>query len=130
MTATKIDETEIARLFHLYADEGGETHVVPMALGPVLGDVPVKRVEILHYNRRQDDWHVAPTRRFALNIVGELDVKTSDGTTQRLGPRDLIFIEDTAGKGHVTLPLTPITVIFIHVEDGFDVLSWAGNTGT
>ena len=48
----------------------------------------------------------------------------------RLGPHDLIFIEDTAGKGHVTLPLTPITVIFIHVEDGFDVLSWAGNTGT
>jgi hypothetical protein len=129
VTAKTIGGTEVARLLHLYADETGESHLEELTLGPKLGDVPAKRVEILRYDRNLADWHVAPTRRFALNIVGELDVKTSDGKTHRLGPRDLIFIEDTTGKGHVTLPATPITVIFIHVEDGFDVLSWAQRTG-
>jgi hypothetical protein len=129
LTTTAINGTQVARLLHVYADEAGETHLEEIAMGPKLGEVPVKRVEILNYGRRTADWHVAPTRRFALNVVGELDVKTSDGKTHRLGPSDLVFIEDTTGKGHLTLPLTPITVIFIHVEDGFDVRSWAQSTG-
>jgi hypothetical protein len=129
VTATAIDRSDVVRLVRVYADEAGESHLEEIEMGANLGEVPVRRVEILNYGRRAADWHTAPTRRFALNIVGELEVKTSDGGTHRLGPNDLVFLEDTTGKGHVTLPLTPITVIFIHVEDGFDVLSWAQNTG-
>jgi hypothetical protein len=36
-----------------------------------------------------------------------------------------VFLEDTTGKGHVTRPLGPITNVFIHVPDDFDIVAWA-----
>jgi hypothetical protein len=31
-----------------------------------------------------------------------MEMETTDGTVKRLGPGDLVLLEDTSGKGHVT----------------------------
>ena len=46
--------------------------------------------------------HPAPTRQFLALMSGEVEVETTDGTIQRFGPGDLVLLEDTSGKGHVT----------------------------
>ena len=58
-------------------------------------------------------------------MTGTLEVEISDGSRQRIGRGDLVFLEDTTGKGHVTRVLTPVTNLLIHVPQDWDMLSWA-----
>ena len=46
--------------------------------------------------------HPAPTRQFLALMSGRVEVETTDGTVRQLGPGDLVLLEDTSGKGHVT----------------------------
>lgn len=48
------------------------------------------------------DWHPCPTRQFLALMSGEVEMETTDGTVRQLGPGDLVLLEDTSGKGHVT----------------------------
>ena len=48
------------------------------------------------------DWHPCPTRQFLALMSGAVEMETTDGTVRRLGPGDLVLLEDTTGKGHVT----------------------------
>jgi len=48
------------------------------------------------------DWHPCPTRQFLALMSGIVEMETTDGTVRRLGPGDLVLLEDTTGKGHVT----------------------------
>ncbi len=46
------------------------------------------------------DWHPAPAKQFMILLTGEWEIETSDGNVLRLGPGDVILVEDTFGKGH------------------------------
>jgi hypothetical protein len=46
--------------------------------------------------------HPAPTRQFLALMTGAVEMETTDGTVVKFGPGDLILLEDTSGKGHVT----------------------------
>jgi quercetin dioxygenase-like cupin family protein len=46
--------------------------------------------------------HPAPARQFLALMSGVVDMETTDGTVREFGPGDLILLEDTSGKGHVT----------------------------
>lgn len=48
------------------------------------------------------DWHPCPARQFLALMSGSVEMETTDGTIRRLGPGDLVLLEDTTGKGHVT----------------------------
>ncbi len=48
------------------------------------------------------DWHPAPARQFLALLSGAVEVETTDGSVLRLGPGDLVLLEDTAGRGHAT----------------------------
>ena len=48
------------------------------------------------------DWHPCPTRQFLALMSGSVEMETTDGTVRQLGPGDLVLLEDTSGKGHVT----------------------------
>jgi len=48
------------------------------------------------------DWHPCPARQFLALMSGAVEMETTDGTIRRLGPGDLVLLEDTTGKGHVT----------------------------
>jgi hypothetical protein len=48
------------------------------------------------------DWHPAPRRQFIIPLSGEMEFRASDGETRVFGPGDVLLVEDTAGKGHVS----------------------------
>jgi uncharacterized cupin superfamily protein len=51
-----------------------------------------------HFN----DWHPAPRRQFVIHLAGEVEVTVGDGETRRIGPGDVVMVEDTTGTGHIT----------------------------
>jgi hypothetical protein len=49
-----------------------------------------------------EDWHVAPRRQFMVCIRGIVEITAGDGQKRRLTPGQLMLLEDTTGKGHIT----------------------------
>jgi len=48
------------------------------------------------------DWHPSPTRQFLVLMLGAVEMETTDGMKWRFKAGDLVLLEDTSGKGHVT----------------------------
>ena len=113
------------RLLHVYATADGETHIEEISVAPTAGTLPLTGLRAISYQPNKVDWHHAPTPQFAINLTGDLQVETSDGDKRKIGPGDLVFLEDTHGKGHITRLLSPVTALFIKPADGFDVHAWA-----
>jgi hypothetical protein len=113
------------RLLRVYATADGESHIEEIRVAPTAGPLPLTSMRAISYQPARVEWHVAPQRQFAINLSGEIEAETSDGTKQRIGPGDLIFLEDTKGKGHITRLLTPVTALFIVPDQSFDVRAWA-----
>ena len=113
------------RLLRVHAGPDGESHLQDISVSADAGLLPLTGLTARSYNPSQVAWHVAPQRQFAINLTGELEVEVSDGSRRRLGPGDLVMLEDTHGKGHVTRLLEPVTCLFIRVADDFDVEAWA-----
>jgi hypothetical protein len=69
--------------------------------------------------------HNAPRRQLIFLTSGLLEVESSTGKRFILRPGDLIFAEDTSGRGHITRSLRDIRG-FVHVAMGadFDVADW------
>jgi hypothetical protein len=124
-----------ARLIHIYATPDGESHRAIVEIANDAGEIPVTAMTARAYARNAAsasagaDWHTAPRRQFAINMTGELEVEISDGSRHRIGQGDLVFLEDITGKGHVTRVLSPVTNLFIHVPQDWDMLGWARGRG-
>ena len=71
------------------------------------------------------DYHNAPRRQLIFLTSGILELEASDGQRAICRPGDLIFAEDTGGKGHITRSLRDVRG-FVHVAMGedFDVASF------
>ncbi len=122
-TATPTD----AKVVRVYSTADGGSRVEELTISPDAKPIPVTRMTAGAYRgsgTRKPDWHNAPRKQFAINMTGYLEVELTDGSRRKIGS-DLVFLEDTTGKGHVTRPLGPITNVFIHVPDDFDVVAWA-----
>jgi quercetin dioxygenase-like cupin family protein len=100
----------------IYADAQGNSHfdtvtieqtlaraAPPAAPFYVSGDRPASKYRFYTF---EPGWvgelHPAPTRQFLALMSGEVEMETTDGMVRRLGPGDLVLLEDTSGKGHVT----------------------------
>jgi hypothetical protein len=121
-----------ARLIHIYATPDGESHHAIVEISNDTDEIPVTGMTARAYARNAAnaaEWHTAPRRQFAINMTGTLEVEISDGSRHRIGQGDLVFIEDVTGKGHVTRVLSPVTNLFIHVPQDWDMLSWARGRG-
>ena len=70
-------------------------------------------------------YHNAPRRQLIFLTRGILELESSEGKRYVCRPGDLIFAEDTTGKGHITRSLRD-TRGFVHVAmpENFDVTSW------
>ena len=70
-------------------------------------------------------YHNAPRRQLIFLTCGILEIESSEGKRLVCRPGDLIFAEDTKGKGHITRSLRD-TRGFVHVAmpDDFDVSGW------
>jgi hypothetical protein len=116
-----------AKVVRLYTTPDGGSRVEELVISPDAKPIPVTRMTAGAYRgsgARAPDWHNAPRKQFAINMTGELEVELTDGSRRKVGS-DLVFLEDTTGKGHITRALGPITNVFIHVPDDFDVVAWA-----
>jgi hypothetical protein len=117
-----------AKLVRVYATPDGGSRVEELTISPEAKPIDITRMTAGAYRgsgATAPDWHTAPRKQFAINMTGELEVELTDGTRRRIGAGDLVFLEDVTGKGHVTRALGPITNLFLHVPEGFDVVAWA-----
>jgi len=69
--------------------------------------------------------HRAPQRQFIVVVSGIGEVVLDDGSRHRFHPGDLLFAEDTTGRGHETHVVDGVRGFFhIAVPDGFDINRW------
>ena len=123
-------QTQVIRIF---ADEKGDAHLEELTLSTKAGKgirtaqgVPIKGMYIREYMPNAFvDWHTVPLRQFAITILGELEVEVSGGVRRRISTGELVFLEDTKGKGHITRLKDRVTNLFLPVMDNFDVIAWA-----
>ena len=99
------------RIHNLYTDEHGESH---------FRDIEVEWAEIRpsrKYSARLPatgiifretaadydlDWHPAPRRQYIVNLDAGVKITASDGEAREIGAGEVILVEDTHGKGHLS----------------------------
>lgn len=113
----------------IYADEQGETHIgdleapeheapvgpPPNPVGRMTESEAVSTFVVFSAPAGTEvPSHKAPQPYICIVLTGEGEVETSDGKTLRLGSGELIYCDDTTGKGHVTRSITDIRLAFIN----------------
>ena len=58
------------------------------------------------------DWHPAPRRQFIIPLSGEMMFQVSDGERRVFGPGDVLLVEDTSGKGHISRMISSSLGVF------------------
>jgi hypothetical protein len=63
-------------------------------------------------------WHNAPQRQYIIMLDGAVDVEIGDGTIRRFSTGDVLFVEDTTGRGHISRAVDnqPRTSVFVTVD--------------
>jgi len=119
------------RIFSIYTKPSGES-AVELREVPMSGARPMSetfRGGALFFRETPEghvqDFHNAPRRQLIFLTSGILEIETSEGARFVCRPGDLIFAEDTAGKGHITRSLRD-TRGFAHMAmpDDFDISAW------
>jgi len=100
----------------LYSGPEGESHFedVAVALDPVdfappapplhlSAFLPVARLGFLGAPPGwRGDWHPTPRRQFLVFLSGGSGVQASDGEIRHFKAGDVLLVEDTTGKGHLS----------------------------
>ncbi len=99
------------RIHNLYVDIQGETH---------FRDIDVEWVETRNFSklskrfpatgiifRETDgdydlDWHPAPRRQYIINLDAAVEITASDGESRVISAGEVLLVEDTTGKGHLS----------------------------
>ncbi len=99
------------RIHNLYEDENGESHFRDIEIewvGERRGSLLSKEFPATGLIFRQVppsydlDWHPAPRRQYIVNLDGGVEITASDGERRSIGAGEVILVEDTAGKGHLS----------------------------
>ena len=119
------------RLFRIYTKSSGDS-AIEVRQVPMTGPRPTSQTfegGALFFRETPEghvqDWHNAPRRQLIFLTSGLLELESSEGARFICRPGDLIFAEDTAGKGHITRSLRDVRG-FVHIAmpDDFDVSAW------
>jgi len=96
----------------LFAGSDGESHFDDVAVEfdsepphrfPVSEWQSVERIRFLNFPPDlEPQMHRAPARLLHILITGSWAMQASDGETRHFKAGDVILVEDTTGKGHVT----------------------------
>lgn len=120
------------RLVRIYAKPNGDSAVELREVPMSGGDRPMSATfqgGAMFFRETAEghvqSYHNAPRRQLIFLTSGILEIESSEGKRYVCRPGDLIFAEDTKGKGHITRSLRDIRG-FVHVAmpDDFDVSSW------
>ena len=119
--------------YHLWGDDEGETHLVPLKLpardsyaGRVRGmdDVPASSMGFGAFVERKPDIgiHTAPRRQFLVVLGGMMEIETTSGQKGHLHPGDVMLADDVGSKGHVSRDVgdDPLMMMAIAVADEWE----------
>jgi hypothetical protein len=99
------------RIHNLYVDASGESH---------FRDIEIEWVEETRSGRLSErfpatgiifrqvpptydlDWHPAPRRQYIINLDAGVQITASDGESRVIGAGEVLLVEDTSGKGHLS----------------------------
>ena len=99
------------KITRLYVDAKGETHFEDLDIpyvesGP--GGKTSKRYPATGIIFRETpgtydlDWHNAPRKQYIINLDAGVQLTASDGEARVIGAGEVILVEDTTGKGHLS----------------------------
>ena len=129
-TNPAVGPSGLAEVIRIWADEEGVSHVERVKVENSPKQLPAAGVAMTSIAEGTEDWHIAPSKTFTINVVGDIEAEVSDGTKVKIGKGDLVYLEDRTGKGHITRLLTPVANIFIRMPDDFDLVKWAAAPAT
>ena len=99
------------KVTHLYTGPDGESHFedIEMSLedkgGYVLQSETMKATGIYFREMPGDhrrDRHNVSRRQFVITLDGEGEIEIGDGTKRRFRSGDILWAEDTTGRGHIS----------------------------
>jgi hypothetical protein len=102
------------RIHRLYADDKGESHFTDVeveftqsgAAGRTTARLPATGIIFRETPGAYDlDWHPAPRRQYIINLDAGVQITASDGESRRIGAGEVLLVEDTSGKGHLSKAL-------------------------
>ena len=99
------------RIHNLYVDGNGETHFLDIEVewgeatpsGRLSRRFPATGIIFRQVPPTYDlDWHPAPRRQYIINLDAGVRITASDGESRVIGAGEVILVEDTTGKGHLS----------------------------
>ena len=99
------------RIHNLYVDAQGQSHFRDIEVEWVeerRGSRMSKKLPATGVIFRQTeaehnvDWHPAPRRQYIINLDGGVQITASDGQARTIGAGEVVLVEDTTGKGHLS----------------------------
>ena len=115
------------KIIRLYADEKGESHFqdievefeAPTPSGRVSARQPATGIIFREVPGEYDlDWHPAPRRQYIINLDAGVQLTASDGEVRRVKAGEVVLVEDTWGKGHLSKAIDNRTrhCIFVPID--------------
>ena len=99
------------RIHNLYVDANGQSHFRDIEIewaeerrGSKLSRrFPATGIIFRETQADYDlDWHPAPRRQYIVNLDAGVRITASDGEARVIGQGEVILVEDTTGKGHLS----------------------------
>jgi len=99
------------RIHNLYTDAMGQSHFRDIEVESVeerRGSKLSKRLPATGIIFRETqaeheiDWHPAPRRQYIINVDAGVKLTVSDGESRVIGAGEIVLVEDTIGKGHLS----------------------------
>ena len=99
------------RIHNLYTDASGESHFRDIQVewieetrsGKLSRRLPATGIIFRQVPPTYElDWHPAPRRQYIINLDAGARITASDGESRVIGAGEVILVEDTTGKGHLS----------------------------
>ena len=99
------------KIHNLYTDPNGESHFRDIEIDWVeerRGSKMSKKLPATGVIFRETqaehniDWHPAPRRQYIVNLDAGVKLTASDGESRVINAGEVILVEDTHGKGHLS----------------------------
>ena len=108
-------------IYRVFAGADGESHIEELKLEdrPELGAITnLTEVRVQQFDgTRNMDFHPLPERRLIVHLSGEVEIGTSDGAKQLFRAGDIRLMEDTTGRGHTHVDLSPSGAVYVLLKD-------------
>ena len=101
----------VMKVTRIYADKDGESRFaeldIPLQDAGEIGALselfPVKGIIFRETDNDYNySWHNAPCRQFVLMLQGSVEIEVSTGTRRTFHSGDILLVEDTTGRGHIS----------------------------